>query len=98
MKKRTVWGTLKKNRVSIALLLLVIGCAYLMPDSKVGILALFTTKMMGISIGILAAHYTRLYLFPYLDLDELIQAHHGWGVGFLIAWYMVIIYCFSMGG
>lgn len=97
--KRNNLETAKRNRVPIILILLVIGCAFLMPaEARAGLLGLFSTKTMGISLGVLIAHYTRFYLFPYLDMSKLLEEHHWAGVVFLTVWYGVIIWAFSMGG
>jgi hypothetical protein len=93
--KETFW----RNRTAIVLLVIIAICIYIIPqEARMGLLGLFTTKLMGVTLGILIAHFTRLFLFPYLELSKLIAEHHWPGVIFLAGWYYVIVYCFAMGG
>ena len=96
---------LKKSRVTFVLLSLVVICSFILPDSvdekitpREAMMSLIMTKTVGVSLGILIAHYTRVFRFPYLDLSTLIEEHHWSGVIFLAVWYGVIIWAFSMGG
>ncbi len=91
--------TLERNRVSGILLLMIVCCIFVIPhEARLGLLGLFTTKLMGVTLGILIAHFVRLFLFPYLELETLIREHHWPGVIFLAGWYCTIVYCFAMGG
>ncbi len=93
----------KRSRVSLLLVLLVVVSAFLLPNTteitpREALLSLITTKTIGVSMGVLIAHYSRVFRFPYMDLEELINNGHWAGVIFLAVWYGVIIWAFSMGG
>ena len=62
------------------------------------LLALMVQKGLPVALGILTAHASRCFLFPYLDLSKLIEEHHWAGVAFLGAWYVGIILAWSWGG
>ena len=89
----------KRSRISLFLVLVVAVCiVFIPPEGRMGLLGLFTTKTMGVALGILFAHWTRLFRFPYLDLSALVESHHWSGVIFLTVWYGVIIWAFAVGG
>lgn len=93
------WKSVQRNRIALIIIVVIAVCVYFLPpEARMGLLGLFTTKMMGISLGVLIAHFGRLYLFPYMDLSTMLAEHHWPGVIFMAAWYVVIIFCFSMGG
>jgi hypothetical protein len=89
----------KRSRVQLILVLVLIGCIFIIPqEARMGLLGLFITKAMGMTMGVLYAHYARLFLFPYLDLSKLVKGHKWEGVIFLTVWYGVIVWAFAVGG
>jgi len=62
------------------------------------IVSLMIQKAIPPSLGILTAHASRCFLFPYIDLSDLLKNGHGWAIGFVGAWYVGIILAFSWGG
>ena len=92
-------NNLKRSWISLSLVAVVIVCVFLIPsEARMGLLGLFTTKTMGVALGILIAHYTRIFKFPYMDMSKMITENQWSGVIFLTVWYGVIIWAFSMGG
>jgi hypothetical protein len=89
----------KRIRTELALLLvLAIAIAFIPPEARLGLLGLFITKGMFVTMGVLYAHASRKFLFPYLDLEVLITEHHWGGVTFATAYYGVVIWAFAVGG
>jgi hypothetical protein len=90
---------IKRSRVELFFGIILICCLlFIPPEARMGLLGLFITKVMGITIGVLYAHYSRIFLFRYLDLSKMIEEHHWAGVVFTAVWYAVIIYAFAVGG
>jgi hypothetical protein len=90
---------LKRSRVEIIMLLVMaVAIIFLPQEARMGLLGLFITKGMFVTMGVLYAHISRKFLFPYLDAEILIAKHHWGGMAFLTVWYGVIIWAFSMGG
>jgi hypothetical protein len=93
------WDKIKRSRTEIVMLLItVFAVMFIPPEARMGLLGLFITKAMFVTMGVLYAHVSRKFLFPYLDAEVLIKEHHWGGMAFLIVWYGVVIWCFSMGG
>lgn len=93
------WDKIKRSRTEIIMLLIVSIALFFIPQAaRIGALGLFITKAMFVTMGVLYAHISRKFLFPYLDAEELIRDHHWGGMAFITVYYGVIIYCFSMGG
>lgn len=94
------------HRSSMEIIALVawIALSFLLPlnswqeTPQLRLLALMIQKGLPVSFGILTAHSSRCFLFPYLDLSTMIKEHHWAGVGFLGAWYVGIILAWSWGG
>lgn len=53
---------------------------------------------MFVTMGVLYAHASRKFLFPYLDFEVMMKEHHWGGMAFLTIYYTVIIYAFAIGG
>ena len=95
----TFLGKIKRIRTELTLLLvLAIAIAFIPPEARLGLLGLFITKGMFVTMGVLYAHASRKFLFPYLDMETLIAEHHWGGVAFLTAYYGVVIWAFAVGG
>jgi len=105
----TVWGDIKNSllriRTELTLILICIICLFslhqvggLPKEAVIGVASLFITKILAISIGTLIAHASRKYFFPFLDLQVLIRENNWPGVGFLTAWYVIIIWACAAGG
>jgi hypothetical protein len=95
----SLWDKIKRSRTEITMLLIVCFAILFIPqEARMGLLGLFITKGMFVTMGVLYAHISRKFLFPYLDAEELIKEHHWGGMTFLTVWYGVIVWCFSMGG
>jgi hypothetical protein len=56
---------------------------------------LVLSKFLLVTTGILTAHITRKFLFPSVDWTNDSQWQLATAV---IAFYLIIIYCFAMGG
>jgi len=95
----TFLGKVKRIRTELTLLLVMaIAIAFIPPEARLGLLGLFITKGMFVTMGVLYAHASRKFLFPYLDMEGLITEHHWGGVAFLTAYYGVVIWAFAVGG
>ena len=95
----TFLGKVKRIRTELTLLLvLAIAIAFIPSEARLGLLGLFITKGMFVTMGVLYAHASRKFLFPYLDMEALIAEHHWGGVAFLTAYYGVVIWAFAVGG
>jgi hypothetical protein len=89
------------SRIRTELILFVVMAVAVMfipPEARMGLLGLFITKVMFVTMGVLYAHASRKLLFPYLDLKVLIEAPLPAGVAFLTVYYGVIIWAFAVGG
>jgi hypothetical protein len=96
---RSLAMNIRRIRTEIVLILLLsIAILFIPPEAKEGLLALFITKALFVTLGVLYAHASRKFLFAYLNLRELIENHHWGGTAFITVWYGVIIYAFSVGG
>ena len=95
----TFLGKVKRIRTELTLLLvLAIAIAFIPPEARLGLLGLFITKGMFVTMGVLYAHASRKFLFPYLDMEKLLKDHHWGGLAFITAYYGVIIWAFAVGG
>lgn len=96
---KTLAMNIRRIRTEIILIaLLSIAIGFIPPEAKEGLLALFITKALFVTLGVLYAHASRKFLFAYLNLRELIESHHWGGVAFVTVWYGVIIWAFAVGG
>jgi hypothetical protein len=93
-----------KNRVlrirtEIALLLMLsIAILFIPHEARLGLLGLFITKGMFVTMGVLYAHASRKFMFPFLDMEKMLEEHHWGGLAFVTVYYFVIIYAFAVGG
>ena len=95
----TFLGKIKRIRTELTLLsVLAIAIVFIPHEARLGLLGLFITKGMFVTMGVLYAHASRKFLFPYLDMEGLITEHHWGGVAFLTAYYGVVIWAFAVGG
>jgi hypothetical protein len=91
-------GLLRIRTEIIVIIILMVAIYFIPPEAKQGLLALGITKALFVTLGVLYAHASRKFLFPFMDLADKLAAGQ-WGmVVFLTAWYSVIIWAFSMGG
>jgi hypothetical protein len=93
-----VTGLLRIRAEIVAIIILMAAVWSLPVEAKQGLMALFITKSMFVTLGVLYAHASRKFLFPYLDMEGLIKEHHWGGVTFLTAYYGVVIWAFAVGG
>jgi len=91
-------GLMRIRTELIAIIILMAAVWFLPVEAKQGLMALFITKAMFVTLGVLYAHASRKFLFPYLDMEGLIKEHHWGGVAFLTAYYGVVIWAFAVGG
>jgi hypothetical protein len=90
---------IKRIRTELTLLsVLAIAIAFIPHEARLGLLGLFITKGMFVTMGVLYAHASRKFLFPYLDMEELIRLHHWGGISFLTVYYGVVVWAFAVGG
>ena len=82
----------------ILLFVMAIAIVFIPQEARQGLLGLFITKGMFVTMGVLYAHASRKFLFPYLDMRELVEKHHWGGMAFLTVYYGVIVWAFAMGG
>lgn len=95
----TVWDKIKRSRVELIMLCVVaVAVLFIPPEARMGLLGLFITKLMFVTMGVLYAHASRKFLFPYLDFEVMMKEHHWGGMAFLTIYYTVIIYAFAIGG
>jgi hypothetical protein len=82
--------------ISIAIVSLLI--LFLPSAAQSGLMALFITKALFVTLGVLYAHGSRKFLFPYIDMRTVIEGHNLGAILFLMAWYGVIVWAFAVGG
>ena len=103
-RKLNIRFNIHRSTVEIITLSFWVTVSFLLPVNswqetpQLRLLALMIQKGLPVSLGVLTAHASRCFLFPYLDLSCMIKEHHGWGVGFLAAWYVGIILSWAWGG
>ena len=96
---RGLRGQIKRIRTELSMVAFCcVILAFLPREAIIGVISLFITKTLFTVIGILVAHSSRKFLFPYLDLQAQIKDHHWPAVIFMILWYGVIIWAFAAGG
>jgi hypothetical protein len=61
-------------------------------------MALFITKALFVTLGVLYAHGSRKFLFPYIEMRIEIEKHNLGSMLFLTVWYGVIVWAFAVGG
>lgn len=91
-------GLLRIRTEIIVILILMVAIYFIPPEAKAGLLALFITKALFVTLGVLYAHASRKFLFPYLDFVAVREERKWESVMFMAAWYVVIVWAFSMGG
>jgi hypothetical protein len=95
---------IKRSIIEISALSLWVIFSFFLPlrigeaTPQLNLLALLISKGLPVSLGIFVAHISRSFLFPYMDLSELLTKHHWSGVIFLAIWYGIIIWSFAIGG
>jgi len=95
----TLWEQVKRIRTELIMLcVLTVAVVFIPPEARMGLLGLFITKVMFVTMGVLYAHASRKFLFPYLSMENLLAEHHWGGMAFLTAYYGVIVYAFAIGG
>jgi hypothetical protein len=82
--------------ISIGILSLFIF--FLPSAAQAGLMALFITKALFVTLGVLYAHGSRKFLFPYIEMRIAIEGHNLGAMLFLMAWYGVIVWAFAVGG
>ena len=81
--------------ISIIIMLAIIPARLVPVEAQAGLLSLFLTKLILISAGIVHAHLSRKWVFPYIDFKE----EAVWSNNLMIiAWYVVIIWGWARGG
>ena len=103
MEEKSKWERIKETllrlRTEIVLVSVCVALALTLPaQAWTGVVSLFITKVMFISVGILIAHVSRRYLFPYIDLSKAVEEKQWQIVAFMGAWYAVIVYACATGG
>lgn len=59
------------------------------------VLQLVLSKLLLVTAGVIVAHILRKFLFPPIEWDN----DKNWQLTIaVVAFYMIIIYCFAMGG
>lgn len=98
-KPPSFWDKVKRSRVELITLIVMSVCVSFLPqEARQGVFGLFITKGLFVTLGVGYAHVSRKFLFPYLDMEDLIKEHHWSGMIFLTIYYGVVIWAFSMGG
>jgi len=95
-----LWRFLKKVRVEVIVFAFLIGSTvFLMPrEALIGLLSLLAAKILTLTMGVMFAHFMRIFGFPYLSLADMLTKGQWSGVIFLALWYAVIIYAVAVGG
>ena len=95
---------IKRSVVEISALIFWVNLSFFLPTQisdtspQLNLLALMISKALPVSLGILTAHVSRNFLFPYMNLEQMIKDHHWGSINFLAIWYGVIIWAFATGG
>jgi hypothetical protein len=90
---------IKRIRTEIvAIVALTVAIWFIPPGAKQGVLALFITKTLFVTLGVLYAHASRKFLFPFLDFQKELKQDGSGVILFFVAWYGVIIWAFAAGG
>jgi hypothetical protein len=78
------------------LIFLLLMAYFILPEAAlVGLFSILISKMVYIYAGVIMAHITRKFLFPYIDF----ATEQDWSNNLMvIAIYVVIIYCMAAGG
>ena len=85
------------NRVKydVTMLIILLGIASIFLPSITGLFTILISKMVFIYAGVIMAHITRSFLFPYIDF----ATEKEWSNNvMIIAIYIIIIYCMANGG
>ena len=78
--------------LSIALVFIFVSGMYLMLPP---LIQLVLSKMLLVTVGVIVAHILRKFLFEEVDWGNDERWQH---TSMVIAFYVIIIYCFAMGG
>lgn len=90
---------LLRIRTELTLILVCVILAFFLPAQAVmGTIALFITKILSVNLGVLTAHASRKFMFPFLDFQRLLENKNWAGICFIIFWYGMIIWAFAIGG
>lgn len=79
----------------IALLMIFVPSSFLPIEAKANLVSLFFTKFILVSAGVVHAHITRKFLFPYIDFSKEEDLTNNI---MIIAIYVVVIFAWSRGG
>ena len=82
----------------IFIVILSVLILFLPATAQAGLAALFITNALFVSLGVLYAHASRKFLFPYIDMRIAIEERHLGALAFLAIWYGVILWAFAVGG
>jgi len=64
-------------------------------ESLPPVIQLVLSKLLLVTAGVIVAHVLRKFLFPKIDWDN----DKNWQLTIaVVAFYLIIIYCFAMGG
>lgn len=98
--KFDVMRFMRKGRFELGIfVILIIATYFLLPKGAlIGLYSLLASKVLAITIGVLLAHLLRIFAFPYLSLQKVIEEKNISGALFLSVWYAVIIYAVAVGG
>ena len=94
-------NTLKRLWVDISVVISIILLFFFIPaslfptEAKFGLLSLFITKFVLVSMAIIHAHVTRKIIFHYIDFAKDTNIFNNI---MIIAWYVIIIFAWSRGG
>jgi MFS superfamily sulfate permease-like transporter len=99
-----MWKKIMRIRLELIMVIVLVVSARFLPQRAdevtawTGLMSLMLVKSLSVTLGVLYAHGSRKFLFPYLDMKNLIMEHHWGGVTFLCVWYGVIVWAFGVGG
>jgi hypothetical protein len=102
-----IWNGLGRVKFEIGLLCVLLLLCGLTPSSwldpdqinpKVAFFSVLLAKVLYVNFGILYAHISRKILFPYININGLIQEKNWPAVVLMTVWYGVIIWAMARGG
>jgi uncharacterized membrane protein len=106
MKKQNIWiMRLKKLMPALVVFVIALGLSFLLPKTKfeeistqMGLLTLMISRTIAASMAFVFAYVIKEWAWPSLSLTKSVKEHHWAAIIFIAAWYVVCLYCFSMGG
>jgi len=76
-------------------IVILLALFFLPIEAEIGFFSILIGKIAYVSIGILYAHISRKFIFPYINFEK----ERRWDNNvMIILWYVVVIYCFAHGG